>query len=130
MYSSDAYYPYCATIRSTLGYSTFQGYNCATRPLTVTIEPTYTNYGVPTGTIDVATVTETYIPPSNAVGAQYVSYNITGDGNVVTNGDGNNVKNTSGGGKGGLSTGEIVGIVAGVVGAVAAVITLWLKCCK
>lgn len=121
--SSNAEYPYCATFRSTNGAATFRFYECATIPnIELEVEATPNAAGYPTASVQVNTITATYIATSAVTAGPIIQ-------NYYDNSTANQT-NVYSDKKGGLSKGELAGAIVGSVSAAAAIVTLLIACCK
>lgn len=144
--SSNFQFPYCATYRSTDSTSTFQGYQCAAvSGLIISMESTFSRDSSDstqsaseseieiesTTSIDISTITETYLPSESVTAAPIVNNNFYDNSSQTNNINGGETKESSSSGKGGsgISKGELAGIIVGSVAAFATIVGVLVACC-
>ncbi|KAH7370115.1 hypothetical protein BKA65DRAFT_471348 [Rhexocercosporidium sp. MPI-PUGE-AT-0058] len=130
---NDYAYPYCATFRSIEGATTLQGYQCAATPgILIPVETTLAAQEGelvprPTDTPIINTITETYIPPGSVTAAPIVN-NFFYDNSTANKTEVRSPLEEKKG-SGGLTKGELAGIIVGSVVGTFTIIGVLIQCC-
>ncbi|KAH7395517.1 hypothetical protein BKA64DRAFT_673942 [Cadophora sp. MPI-SDFR-AT-0126] len=125
-------YPYCATYISTDGLTTLQGYQCAVTPgIIIPVETTIAAQGdefspTPVNTPVINTITETYIPSGSVTAAPIVN-NYFYDNSTANKTEVTTPPEKKKGG--GLTKGELAGIIVGSVVGTFTIIGVLIQCC-